>query len=152
MLTDKITIVIITHFSKVGKEVRITWQSNYMFSLLTFCRNKWENNVPVKLYGTNVQIYIYDYRNKQIYVMSLDGLFFNGNRGWKRSHNRWRRNCSVSCVTWLQYLHHLLARFRTIHKTILLHCQTIKHSGKKKRDQNRYKGKYHNIVITVQPS
>ena len=41
MITDKITVVVITHLPKAGKNVGMTWQSYYMFSLPTFYRNKW---------------------------------------------------------------------------------------------------------------
>ena len=40
IITDKITVAMIKHLSKVGKEVRMTWQSDYMFLLPKFCRNK----------------------------------------------------------------------------------------------------------------
>ena len=41
MITDKITVVMVTlvHII-VGKEVGMTWQSDCVFSLPTFCRNK----------------------------------------------------------------------------------------------------------------
>ena len=40
IMPDKITVVMVTHLFTVSKEVGMAWQSDYMFSLLTFCGNK----------------------------------------------------------------------------------------------------------------